>query len=90
MYYHSRNDINGERHEETGDVRYPEIMNRSELAQYLRLDEVSKAKNYDNVIINLQRMRDLPALQICRQPLYCKPSIREWRRDQIEKGGNRA
>lgn len=83
----NNNECTGEHHGTVNNERFPEIMNRSELAQYLRLDEVSKAKNFDNVIINLQRMRDLPVVHICRKPLYYKPSIREWLREQIEKGG---
>ena len=89
MYYHSRNDIDGEQYEGIGDARLPEIMNRSELARYLRLDQVSKAKNLDNVIINLQRMRDLPVLHICRQPLYPLKSVLEWLDQQVEKEKSR-
>ena len=86
MYNKDTNDINGEHSDERRDGRFPEIMTRSELARYLRIDVASKSQNFDNVIINLQRMRNLPVVHICRQPLYWLPAVRDWLKQQVERG----
>ncbi len=57
---------------------FPELMTQSELIEYLRIPEVSKADNYDNVISNLKRMHDLPCIHICKQPLYPIDAVRRW------------
>jgi hypothetical protein len=62
----------------------PELMTRQELAVFLRLPEISKS-DFDNIIDNLQRMRGLPTVHICRQPLYWLPAIREWLHNQVKK-----
>lgn len=53
-------------------------MTESELIDFLRIPEISKAKNHGNVIENLKRMHDLPCIHICRQPLYPLKSIQKW------------
>jgi len=65
--------------------KIPELMTREDLAHFLRLKEVSKAGSLDNVIDNLQRMRDLPVVHICRKPLYWLPAVREWLQRQVER-----
>jgi len=57
---------------------YPDIMTEEELIRYLRIPEVSKAKNFHNVIENLKRMHDLPYIHICRQPLYPLEAVVKW------------
>jgi hypothetical protein len=57
---------------------FPELMTRSELVRFLRIPEVSKASNFDNVVDNLQRMHDLPCIHICKQPLYPIDAVRRW------------
>ena len=64
---------------------FPELMTREDLAKFLRLREVSKAGDINNVIMNLQRMRDLPVVHICRKPLYWLPAIRDWLQSQVER-----
>ena len=46
-----------------------ELMTEVELIAYLRIPEVSKSKDYHNVIAHLKRVYDLPCIHICRQPL---------------------
>ena len=65
--------------------KIPELMTREDLGQFLRIKEISKAGSLDNVIDNLQRMRDLPVLHICRKPLYWLPAVREWLQRQVEQ-----
>ena len=64
----------------------PELLTEVELIEYLRIPEVSKAKDYHNVIDNLKRFHDLPRIHICGQPLYPREAIQEWIRDKTNKG----
>ena len=64
---------------------YPELMTETELVEFLRIPEVSKADDHANVIKNLKRMRDLPCIHIARQPLYPLTSVRLWIEQQTEK-----
>ena len=43
----------------------PELLTEAELIEFLRIPEISKAKNYHNVIYNLKRFHDLPRIHIC-------------------------
>ena len=61
-------------------------MTESELIRYLRVPEVSKAKDYHNVVDNLKRFHDLPRIHICGQPLYPREAIQQWIRDKTSKG----
>ena len=66
-------------------VNFPELMTRVELAKYLRISEVSKSANFDNVIDNLQRIHNLPTIHIARQPLYPLAAVREWIAQKVKK-----
>ena len=55
-----------------------ELMTEDELIQYLRIKEVSKARDHHNVVENLKRMRDLPRIHICGKPLYPLKAIQVW------------
>ena len=63
---------------ENNSKLYPDLLTEEELIEFLRIPEVSKAKDYSNVIDNLKRMHDLPCIHICRQPLYPTEAIRKW------------
>ena len=63
----------------------PELMTEDELILYLRIPEVSKAKDYHNVIYNLKRMHELPCIHISNQPLYPHEAIIDWIRSRTEK-----
>lgn len=64
---------------------FPELMTEPELVEFLRIPEVSDAQDHANVIKNLKRMRDLPCIHICRQPLYPLESVRRWVKQQAER-----
>jgi hypothetical protein len=64
---------------------FPELMTRSELVRFLRIPEVSKASNFDNVVDNLKRMHNLPCIHICKQPLYPIDAVRKWIAEKAEK-----
>jgi hypothetical protein len=57
---------------------YPDLMTEKELILFLRIPEVSKAKNYHNVIKNMIRFRHLPRIQICKRLLFPKKAILDW------------
>jgi hypothetical protein len=57
---------------------YPDLMTEQELILFLRIPDVSKAKNYHNVIKNLIRTHDLPRIQICKRLLFPKKAILDW------------
>ena len=58
--------------------KYPDLLTEVELIEFLRIPEISKAKDHSNVIENLKRMHNLPCIHICRQPLYPKEAVRKW------------
>jgi hypothetical protein len=63
-----------------------ELMTEDELIVYLRIPEVSKSKDYHNVIENLKRMQQLPRIHICGKPLYPQGAIREWIKGKTTNG----
>jgi len=67
----------------------PELMTEDELIRFLRIPEISNAKDLHNVIENLKRMRDLPRLHLCKKVLYPTRAILEWIESQTDIGGNR-
>lgn len=64
---------------------WPDLLTESELVEYLRIADVSRAKNFRYVIDNLKRMRGLPSIHICRQPLYPLSAIRKWVEEKVAK-----
>lgn len=64
----------------------PELLTEEELIVYLRIPEVSQAKDYCNVIENLKRMHELPRIHICGQPLYPLGALRRWIRGKTTTG----
>jgi len=64
---------------------WPDLMTESELVEYLRIAEVSKAKDYGYVVDNLKRMHGLPAIHISRKSLYPLTAIRRWIDQKVEK-----
>ena len=63
----------------------PVLMTEDELIKFLRISEISKAKNLHNVIAHLKRYRGLPCIHISRQPLYPGNAIIEWIKKEVEK-----
>jgi hypothetical protein len=66
-------------------VSWPELMTEAELVRFLRIPEIANGEGYHNVVANLKRIRGLPCIHICRQPLYPRAAIRRWIREQTEK-----
>ena len=61
-----------------------ELMTEAEVIHFLRIPEISKSKDYHNVIEHLKRIRGLPRIHICRKALYPRKAILEW----VEKETN--
>jgi len=66
-------------------VDFRELLTQDELIEFLRIPEVSKAEDYNNVIDNLKRMHNLPCIHICKQPIYPLSAIRKWVEDKLLK-----
>ena len=56
----------------------PELMTEAELIEYLRIPEISRARDHHSVIENLKRMRGLPCIHISNKCLYPLAAVREW------------
>lgn len=66
-------------------IAYPDLMTEEELIAYLRIPQVSKAKDYINVIENLMRKWDLPCIHISHKRLFPLEAIKRWVMAQISK-----
>ena len=56
----------------------PQLMTQNELVQFLRIPEISAAKNQHNVIEHLKRYRKLPRIRLCNKTLYPLDAILKW------------
>ena len=56
----------------------PQLMTQNELIRFLRIPEISAAKNQQNVIEHLKRYRDLPRIRLCNKTLYPLNAILDW------------
>ena len=63
----------------------PDLMTEDEVISFLRIPEVSTAKDYHNVILNLIRMRDLPRIELCGRLLFPQKAILEWIQNETIK-----
>ena len=63
----------------------PDLMTESELLRYLRIPEITNAKNHSHVVENLKRMHNLPCIHICQKSLYPLEAIRRWIEEKLLK-----
>jgi len=63
----------------------PLLLTEGELISLLRIPEVTKAKDYHNVVQNLMRMHDLPCIHIGKQPLFPIDAVRRWIIEKAKK-----
>ena len=56
----------------------PQLMTQNELVRFLRIPEISAAKNQCNVIEHLKRYRSLPRIRLCNKTLYPLNAILKW------------
>ena len=56
----------------------PELLTEDELILFLRIPEISGAKDFHNVIENLKDKRGLPRVHLCNMVLYPLQEVMEW------------
>jgi hypothetical protein len=61
-------------------------MTEEELVRFLRIQEISNATDYRNVIQNLKRMHGLPRIHLCGKAVYLTDSVRQWLQQHITCG----
>ena len=64
----------------------PQLMTQNELVRFLRIPEISTAKNQHNVIEHLKRFRSLPRIRLCNKTLYPLNAILEWIEKETTNG----
>ena len=60
-------------------------MTEEELIRFLRIPEISKAKDFRNVVDNLIRMQDLPCIYICNTRMFPLGPILGWFEGKVGK-----
>lgn len=58
-----------------GSTVCPELLTEGELIVFFRIPEISKSKDYHNVVENLKRMHDLPRIHKCGKLLYPREAV---------------
>ena len=64
----------------------PQLMTQNELLRFLRIPEISAARDQHNVIEHLKRYRDLPRIRLCNKTLYPLNAILEWIEKETTNG----
>ena len=64
----------------------PQLMTQNELVRFLRIPEISAAKDQHNVIEHLKRYRSLPRIRLCNKTLYPLNAILEWIEKETTNG----
>ena len=67
-------------------LRCPTVMTEEELIRFLRIPEISGARNYRHVIENLKRKHGLPRIHLCGKTLYLTDSVKDWLRQHVTCG----
>ena len=65
---------------------WPDLMTEPELILYLRIPEISSARDHHNVIEHLKRMHGLPRIHICGKVLYPLKAVQKWVEEQTTGG----
>ena len=61
----------------------PTVMTEDELIWFLRIPEISNARNQRNVVENLKRKHGLPRIHLCGKTVYLADSVQHWLQDQV-------
>ena len=64
----------------------PTVMTEEELIRFLRIPEISNAKNHRNVIENLKRTHGLPRIHLCGKAVYLTDAVKAWLENHITSG----
>ena len=69
-----------------GSTSCPVLMTEEELIRFLRIPEISNARDHHNVIENLKRMHGLPRIHLCGKVLYPTEAVRAWIEKNVTYG----
>lgn len=61
-------------------------MTEQELIKFLRIPEISNARNCQNVIESLQRTRGLPRIHLCGKAVYLTDAVKAWLENHLTYG----
>jgi len=61
-------------------------MTEEELIRFLRIPEISNARNYRNVIENLKRVHGLPRIHLCGKTVYLTDAVKAWLENHLTYG----
>jgi len=64
----------------------PTVMTEEELISFLRIPEISNARNHRNVVENLKRTRGLPRIHLCGKAVYLTDAVKAWLENHITCG----
>ena len=54
------------------------VMTEEELIRFLRIPEISNARNHRNVVENLKRTQGLPRIHLCGKAVYMTDAVKAW------------
>jgi hypothetical protein len=67
-------------------VQCQSVMTEDELIRFLRIPEISNARNHRNVIENLKRTHGLPRIHLCGKNVYLTDAVKAWLENHITSG----
>lgn len=67
-------------------VPCPSVMTEEELIRFLRIPEISNARNQRHVIENLKRTRGLPRIHLCGKAVYLTDAVNAWLENHVTCG----
>lgn len=62
------------------------VMTEEELIYFLRIPEISTARDYRHVIENLKRKHGLPRIHLCGRTVYLTDSVKQWLQQHVTRG----
>jgi len=64
----------------------PTVMTEEELIRFLRIPEISSARNHRHVTENLKRNHGLPRIHLCGNTVYLTDSVKQWLERHVTYG----
>jgi hypothetical protein len=64
----------------------PTVMTEEELIRFLRIPEISTARNHRYVVENLKRKHSLPRIHLCGKTVYLTDSVKQWLQQHVTCG----
>jgi hypothetical protein len=61
-------------------------MTEEELIRFLRIPEISTARNHRHVVENLKHKHGLPRIHLCGRTVYLTDSVRQWLQQHVTCG----